>query len=161
MRILKDFDGNTIVFYGSANSSYSGYRSNYEKIRVIKDWGNPDISVIRDEEEEFESLWNNTNEFVDVFDYRETAKKQLIEIINTKKSGKNNPAIKLRDYQEKAIAAWVNNNYHGFYVMATGTGKTWTAIYSAKELVKEHRKRCCYHHPDIRDLWSGVLHLWR
>ena len=136
--ILKDFDGNTIVFYGSANSSYSGYRSNYEKIRVIKDWDNPDISVVRDEEEEFESLWNNTNEFVDVFDYRETAKKQLIEIINTKKSGKNNPAIKLRDYQEKAIAAWVNNNYHGFYVMATGTGKTWTAIYSAKELVKKH-----------------------
>ena len=42
------------------------------------------------------------------------------------------------DYQEEAIAAWKNNNYKGFYVMATGTGKTWTAIYSAKELLKEH-----------------------
>ena len=30
--ILKDFDGNTIVFYGSSNSSYSGYRTNYECI---------------------------------------------------------------------------------------------------------------------------------
>ena len=46
--------------------------------------------------------------------------------------------IKLRDYQEEAIAAWVKNDYHGFYVMATGTGKTWTAIYSAKELLKTH-----------------------
>ena len=46
--------------------------------------------------------------------------------------------IKLRDYQEEAIKAWVNNGYYGFYVMATGTGKTWTAIYSVKELLKTH-----------------------
>lgn len=46
--------------------------------------------------------------------------------------------IKLRDYQEEAIAAWVANDYHGFYVMATGTGKTWTAIFSAKKLLEQH-----------------------
>lgn len=137
--ILKDFLGNTIVFYGSANSSYSGYRSNYEKIRVIKGWEDGNQSTIEDEEDEFNSLWNNTNEFVEVFDYKETARKKLIEIINTKKAQKNNgSAIKLRDYQEKAISEWVRNDYQGFYVMATGTGKTWTAIYSAKELVKNH-----------------------
>ena len=46
------------------------------------------------------------------------------------------PNIVLRDYQEEAIAAWAANDYHGFYVMATGTGKTWTAIYSAKKLLE-------------------------
>ena len=136
--ILKDFDGNTVVFYGSANSSYSGYRSNYEKIRVIKDWNSDNQSIIQDELEEFESLWNNTNEFVEVFEYKETARRRLLEIIRTKKAQKSSSGIVLRDYQEKAIAAWVENDYHGFYVMATGTGKTWTAIFAAKELVKSH-----------------------
>lgn len=46
--------------------------------------------------------------------------------------------IELRDYQKEAINAWVKNNYKGFYVMATGTGKTWTAIFSAKKLVEKH-----------------------
>ena len=63
----------------------------------------------------------------------------MIEVIEYRKSNSSTQVkIKLRDYQEKAIAAWVANNYHGFYVMATGTGKTWTAIYSAKKLVENH-----------------------
>ena len=137
--ILHDFDGNTIVFYGSSNSSYSGYRSNYEKIRVVKGWEGNNHTIIDDEQEEFFSLWNNTNEFVEVFEYTDTAEKELIEIINVRKgSGSKSAAIKLRDYQENAINAWTNNNYHGFYVMATGTGKTWTAIYSAKSLIEKH-----------------------
>ena len=34
--IMEDFDGNTIVFYGSSNASLNGYKNNYEKIRVVK-----------------------------------------------------------------------------------------------------------------------------
>ena len=137
--ILKDGDGNTLVFYGSSNSSYSGYRENYEKIRVVKGWEPGNNLIVADEQAEFDSLWNNTNEFIEVFDYSETAKKNLIEAIQTKRSKNNGEnAITLRDYQEQAISAWVDNGYHGFYVMATGTGKTWTAIYSAKTLVEKH-----------------------
>ncbi|MCI6691484.1 MAG: DEAD/DEAH box helicase family protein [Clostridium sp.] len=136
--ILKDFQGNQIAFYGSSNSSYGGYRSNYEKIRVSKSW-DPGFSIIvQEEDKEFDSLWNNTNEFVEVYEYSETAEKELIEVIGRKRNSGEKEVIKLRDYQEQAIAAWVKNNYHGFYVMATGTGKTWTAIYSAKELVKKY-----------------------
>ena len=32
--VLEDFDGNKIAFYGSANSTISGYQNNYEKIRL-------------------------------------------------------------------------------------------------------------------------------
>lgn len=135
--ILTDLDGNTIAFYGSANESYSGYRSNYEKIRISKDWIPGFKGIVEDEEHEFDALWNNTNEFVEVYDYAKTAEKKLIEIVERRKTGsKSQTGIKLRDYQEKAISAWVENNYHGFYVMATGTGKTWTAIYSAKKLLE-------------------------
>lgn len=138
--ILEDFDGNQIVFYGSANSSKNGYRDNYDKIRIVKSWIEGQQESVNDEIEEFESLWNGTNEFVKVYDYKESAKRNILEIVERRKSsGNNHSQIKLRDYQEEAIKAWVKNDYHGFYVMATGTGKTWTAIFSAKELVKEHK----------------------
>ena len=136
--ILEDFNGNTIVFYGSANSSINGYRYNYEKIRLVKSWNVSDESSITDEKNEFLSLWNGTNPYVNVYDYKESARSHILQIIEKRKqdAGSHNSPITLRDYQEQAIKAWTDNNYHGFYVMATGTGKTWTAIYSAKELLK-------------------------
>lgn len=136
--VLKDFDGNTMVFYGSSNSSYSGYRSNYEKIRISKGWESGTAEIVEEEDKEFDALWNNTNEFVEVYEYQKTANENLLEVIKRKSENKVSSPIKLRDYQEKAIEAWTNNGYHGFYVMATGTGKTWTAIYSAKKLVESH-----------------------
>ena len=136
--VMKDFDGNTLVFYGSSNSSYAGYRSNYEKIRVSKGWEPGFQEIVADEELEFDNLWKGLNPFVKVQDYTKTAEENLLKIIKNRASTPKNTGIKLRDYQKEAIEAWVKNNYHGFYVMATGTGKTWTAIYSAKELVKTH-----------------------
>lgn len=138
--IIKDFEGNTIVFFGSANSSINAYQNNYEKIRVVKSWDETESDVIEEEENEFDSLWQGKNPYVNVLSYTESAKENLITIIHSKKNEEeNNKApIKLRDYQEEAIAAWVANNYHGFYVMATGTGKTWTAIFSAKKLLEQH-----------------------
>lgn len=138
--ILEDFDGNKIAFYGSSNSSKNGYHDNYEKIRLSKNWTESGAEAVEDEEDEFDSLWNNTNEFVKVYEYRESAKKQILEVINRRNSiNYRNEPIKLRDYQEEAINNWVNNNYHGFYVMATGTGKTWTAIYSVKKLMEKEQ----------------------
>lgn len=136
--IMQDFDGNKIVFYGSPNSSYKGYRSNYEKIRISKGWEPGSKEIVDEENEEFDSLWNNTNEFVEVYEYQKVAEKKLIEIIEKRSNSNKKNEIVLRDYQKQAIQAWIDNNYRGFFVMATGTGKTWTAIYSAKELVKEH-----------------------
>ena len=139
--ILEDFDGNILVFYGSSNSSLNGYQDNYEKIRVVKSWDESQRSSIEDEKKEFDSLWNDTNPFVCVYDYKESAKKHIIQVITEREKAKENgqvEPVELRDYQEDAIAAWVNNNYRGFYVMATGTGKTWTAIYSAKKLIEDN-----------------------
>lgn len=133
--ILEDFDGNNIVFYGSSNASKSGYRDNYEKIRVVNSWTPGQEESVRDEIDEFEALWNATNQFLNVYDFKEVAQKQLFEAVSERKARKLiSEPIKLRDYQEKAIDAWIDNGYKGFYVMATGTGKTWTAIYSAKRL---------------------------
>lgn len=139
--ILEDFDGNVIVFYGSSNSSLNGYQDNYEKLRVVKSWDENQTASIIDEQNEFASLWNGTNPYVTTYEYKESAKKNILQVINNRKTdikSKATQPVVLRDYQEQAIKAWVDNSYHGFYVMATGTGKTWTAIYSAKKLLSEH-----------------------
>ena len=76
-----------------------------------------------------------------VYEFREGARKSILQIIERRKlsaGNKTDDPVVLRDYQEAAIEAWVKNGYRGFYVMATGTGKTWTAIYSAKRLVEKH-----------------------
>lgn len=133
--ILTDCDGNNIVFYGSANSSVGGYRNNYEKVRTISSLNDPE--GVADEISEFESIWENTNDFLDVYSFNDSVQKNILKVLEHKKSvKKNSEPIELYDYQKEAIEAWKNNGYKGFYVMATGTGKTWTAIYSSKELRK-------------------------
>lgn len=139
--IMRDYDGNTLVFYGSANSSENAYVNNYEKIRVVKGWISAHKPSVDDECDEFVRLWNGNNPFVDVISYTEAAKKNVLETISKRtaaiQSAQSTPIV-LRDYQEQAIKAWVENDYHGFFVMATGTGKTWTAIYAAKALTEKH-----------------------
>ena len=138
--ILEDFEGNVVVFYGSSNESLSGYKNNYEKVRVAKSWIAADNESIIDECNEFENLWSGTNPYVTIYNYKDSAKSNILKVIKTREyddsDNASSTSIKLRDYQEEAISAWVDNNYRGFYVMATGTGKTWTAIYSAKKLVE-------------------------
>lgn len=139
MGVLEDFDGNIVAFYGSANSSINGYRNNYEKIRVVKNWIDGDVESVTDEISEFEALWNGTNPYIKTYDYSKCAHDNILKIVDERQqSPHSNAPVKLRDYQKEAINAWVNNDYKGFFVMATGTGKTWTAIYAAKELVKLH-----------------------
>ena len=137
--ILTDKDNNHIVFYGSANSSLNGYQNNYEKVRVVKSWVENETGSIQDEIEEFDNLWNNRNKYVEVYDFMDSIKKSVIrEVENRKLTAKKEP-IELYDYQKNAIEEWIKNGYRGFYVMATGTGKTWTAIYSAKELYSHNK----------------------
>ncbi|MDD5792836.1 MAG: DEAD/DEAH box helicase family protein, partial [Erysipelotrichaceae bacterium] len=124
---------------GSSNSSLSGYQENYEKVRLAKSWIPAFEEIVQEEEKEFDDLWNGRNPFVEIHDYTKAAQKDILHEIEERENRKNeDEPIKLRDYQNDAIEAWKQNNYRGFYVMATGTGKTWTAIFSAKELVKNH-----------------------
>lgn len=138
--ILEDYDGNKIVFFGSANSSKNGYKNNYEKIRVVKSWDPASQKQVEDEVEEFNNLWFQTNEFVEVIPFSDGFEKKLLSIIerNNSSNNTNNQVVRLRDYQKEAVESWVNNDYHGFFVMATGTGKTWTAIFSAAALIEKH-----------------------
>lgn len=69
--------------------------------------------------------------------------------------------IEIRDYQREAIQNWRNNGYIGVYDMATGTGKTITAILSIRNLELHCNGRlgvvilCPYKH--LVDQWAEEL----
>lgn len=135
--ILEDFLENKVVFVGSNNETASGYGGNYEKVRVFKSWDNS--NYVTDEEEDFDRIWNNEDDFLETLEFNDALKKDVIHIIKNTIENKKNKKQKyeLYDYQKEAIESWKNKNYNGFYVMATGTGKTVTSIYSIKKLMEE------------------------
>lgn len=139
--ILKDLQGNKVLFVGSPNESRSAYCGNYEKIRVAVSWIESDNLRIQDDEEEFDSIWNGTHDYISRTDYTCLIGKHLSSILNRRSSNEvvehKKVGVVLRPYQNAAIKAWIDNGKHGFFVMATGTGKTWTAIYAALEVIKE------------------------
>lgn len=139
--ILTDKSGNNVVFYGSPNSSANAYINNYEKIRVVCDWMQGEEESVRDEIYEFDSMWENKNPYLEVFDFMESVKRCILVVKDERSGGikKDKDPVELYDYQKEAIQEWVMKGFRGFYVMATGTGKTWTAIYSAKRLLEEHK----------------------
>lgn len=137
LAILEDFSGNVIACVGSNNESANGYNSNYEKIRVYKSWLDYD-GRIHDETSEFNSIWNNENEDLQVFDFMDAFKSELIEKVeHTGIYSRKKIKYKMRPYQEEAKTNWNNNNHTGFFVMATGTGKTITSLYTIKDIITQ------------------------
>lgn len=138
--IFIDNVGDKVLFVGSPNESKSAYMDNYEKIRMSVSWREGDIERIEDDEEEFDSIWDGTNPYIKKKEINDVVIRKLQEEVGKRnldlRKEKEEP-VQLRDYQKEAIAAWKKNNNMGFYVMATGTGKTWTAIYTANEIIKK------------------------
>src|SRR5207248_3324526 len=48
-------------------------------------------------------------------------------------------SLVLREYQKNAIRAWINNNGRGVFAMATGTGKTLTALALAHAVYQKNK----------------------
>lgn len=139
--ILYDEFDNSIVFDGSVNETRFGWLENVESLRVFKSWRHPEF--MEDDANHFDDLWYNNTDGVEVFDIPDIPKSILIN--NAPKSieefdelifetdyeikkllSKSKP--KLRGYQNEAVKNWIDNGYKGIFSMATGTGKTYTAL---------------------------------
>lgn len=141
--LLEDSQGNKVLFIGSPNESRNAYCGNYEKIRVSVSWIESDLLRIQDDEEEFDSIWDGTHDYISRTDYTGVVGRHLSNTLNkhitNETEEQKKGGIVLRSYQNAAIKAWIDNGKHGFFVMATGTGKTWTAIYAALEVIKKEK----------------------
>lgn len=154
--ILRDPQGNQIGFSGSYNLT-SGAATNWETIDVYCSWRSQEANErIREMLADFTEMWNGNDTNLIVFQPSEKALEPFIrEAERTHRPyvirGKRSSSIsipehflqdgELRSYQQEAIRAWFNNNGHGVLSMATGSGKTVTALAAATRLANHASER--------------------
>lgn len=135
--IFEDHYGDKIAFNGSMNETGMGFSGNFEWIQVFKSWNDHGRVLVN--QELFDNLWNNDEPGVNVLEFPEAAKKKIRELIigppdykldskNNKRKFRTPEDIQLRNYQKDAIERWENSSFRGIFNMATGTGKTITAL---------------------------------
>ncbi|ORT99294.1 DNA-repair protein [Anaerovibrio sp. JC8] len=155
--IFYDQAGNIISFSGSNNESASGWLDNTEEFKVFRSWKG-DGAWITGDVRKFNSFWKKERKDVIVKDLPVAIKEKLIEeskdfepsyIANKKYPPKSTipvvtPKIKekleLFYYQEEAVEKWKNNGRKLLLQLATGTGKTRTAIGCIKIVLLDNRK---------------------
>lgn len=150
--IVIDSEGNKVAFTGSMNETYSGLLQNYESIDVFCSWRDEDYDRVNIKENAFDNLWDNLDTAMEVIPFPKVA----VERLNLYKVEKTEPLcveiqneddsqdvffkipdnVDLYDYQREAIESWKKNNYCGIFDMATGAGKTFTALGALSALSK-------------------------
>jgi DNA phosphorothioation system restriction enzyme len=151
--IFSDELGNHVAFSGSSNETFSGLSSNFESIKVFWSWEDTQGRV-REECGNFDRLWCNQTGGVKVLEFTDQTRHLLARYqTNSKPTGQSSylvnscpgsddyfrlpQEINLRTYQKEAINNWFKNKNRGILAMATGSGKTITAISIAVELYKQ------------------------
>lgn len=142
--ILTDKEGNHISFSGSINETASAWTKNDEEFKVFKEW-DESSSYYYEDRERFNTLWegkkrnvvivdlphavkNELIEYSKDFDVDRISAKQYIERKRKQKSSFEIDGISLFYYQKEALDKWRKFGYSMLFEMATGTGKTRTAI---------------------------------
>jgi len=152
MGIISDNEDNIVAFSGSMNESQNAFKDNYEVIDVWCSWKSDEQQEKIDTKvAAFTSIWNNTEPNIRIVDFPELKQEILNrykrksiykydgvaedekEYLTNKVVGKtwfhtpsNYPPY--YDYQLKAMETWREYGYKGIFDMATGTGKTLTAL---------------------------------
>lgn len=169
--IFTDRDDNMVYFSGSANETVNAKLRNAECIEVELSWdgGKRKIEL---QKAYFEKLWNNGfGDRLQVMEFPEAVEKQILEkyrksdsleqAIDSYRRGKvtgAKKAKKLRKYQEDAIEGFIGNGYAHFYEMATGTGKTFTAVKTVERAVKDKGNLfvvVCVPQTDLQPQWKS------
>lgn len=164
--IFVDDNNDKVLFVGSANETKYGILQNYEKIRISMSWnGSGDLAKIEDDELEFDEIWEGNNKYLVYCDLNKLIESKVSEVASRRKINlPERQPIKLRPYQEEAIQKWLDNEKNGFYEMATGTGKTWTAIYTAKKVLDEENTLlviCAPYKHLVRQWYEDVIKVFK
>lgn len=153
--IFSDAAGHHVAFSGSSNETAGGLLENFESIKVFCSWKDAEGRV-QEEIDNFESLWNNTTQGLQVLDFTAESRELLERYRNPEKPppGLNAhvagepkkltrfeppPHFALRPYQADAIRAWSKAGGKGIFAMATGTGKTPTALTLATKVAERNQ----------------------
>lgn len=181
--IIYDEVGDAIAYRGSMNESENAFYHNYDSIDVYGSWNEEQRVVLK--EETFDSLWDgNSDPNIETVEFPEI-NEAIIKKYRTSDSmdgtidlrqfgldrkNKNEKklihkpdGITLHPYQIGAIDEWERNGYTGIFDMATGSGKTYTALGAIERFEEKHDKVgvviCCpYTH--LVDQWREDVEAW-
>jgi len=136
--IILDKEGCGIAFAGSINETEEGLESNIEAFNTFRSWEEGEKEYYDEYSSLFRKYWEGMAiDGIMVSDIPEELKDRvIIAATEFSKEQKNilgsHPC--LRPYQREAVNYWKRNGYKGLLEMATGTGKTITALECVKEL---------------------------
>lgn len=150
--ILYDNTGQIISFSGSNNESASGWLGNTEEFKVFCSWTGV-MPYVQEDIKKFNSFWNEDRPDVEIRDIPSALKERLITISKDFEPGrlatkhyypekliKEKQELKLFFYQKNAVNKWEENNRMLLLQMATGCGKTRTAIGCMNNTLKDTNK---------------------
>ncbi len=181
--VLIDDNKNKLAFTGSINETKSGLIDNFENIEVFCSWRGEEISRVKRINEDFEKLWSNDTRKAEVIAFPEAATRKLLEYrpdIKPKVAVKRKPKlvaevktdyevneydkpllhsldIVLRPYQEEALVKFKSADNKGILAMATGAGKTITALACASSIEDLDLIIICVPTKDLVKQWMDEL----
>ncbi|TJY69480.1 DEAD/DEAH box helicase [Arthrobacter sp. CAU 1506] len=163
--IFRDDLGDLVGFTGSSNETYGGLMANFESVEVYKGWVTGDGARALRLERDFQELWSNQTPSLRIEPFPGVARARLLELAKERPKasllGRDTaltPApvatlepphltipnwLTVRDYQRNAVESWLGNQGRGILKMATGTGKTKTAMIAVTQLsrvLREHEQ---------------------
>lgn len=152
--IFSDSDGKHVAFSGSSNETAGGLVENFESIKVFCSWRDQEGRV-QEEVDNFEALWNDSTPGLRVMEFSDAGKELLerfrdfdkppagLSLDRVKEPGTQidfcpPKSFELRPYQADAIRAWSKAGGKGIFAMATGSGKTLTALTLASKVAEKN-----------------------
>jgi superfamily II DNA or RNA helicase len=158
--LFSDGNSNVVAFTGSPNETVGGLVDNFEAIDVFCSWDDPQKRVAR-KIDNFERLWSNETKGLLVLDFPAAVRDQLLKYRNSAADTVPATPVVLNRWrhQEEAISKFLNCE-RGVLEMATGTGKTRTALRICERLVNEGEVDTIIVSADGVDLleqWHGQL----
>ena len=154
--ILRDTQGNKLIFKGSMNETWSGLASdgNLESVDVACSWlEGRDAERVVEETAYFNDLWNDDYPGLDVRPFPETSREALVAAADADWENTVERLLReraeaaasadatsgdvkgrtLKPFQAAGLAAWRANARRGILAFATGAGKTFTALEAIRE----------------------------
>lgn len=165
-----DFPGGVkVAFTGSANETRRGHRQNYESIDVYRSWLPSEEERVSVKTEQFDEAWNNVAAGLAVL----SPSPAVLERIRERAPANPKRPPELEDvapippdprwrHQEEAVEAFMVSKA-GILEMATGTGKTRTALKVLDRVIADSLIESAIittDGTDLLDQWADELGEW-
>lgn len=160
----------SVAFTGSANETRSGHHRNYESIDVYRSWVEGEVERVVIKVEQFDEAWNGVAEGLKVFApkgevldrLRARAPRKLPERARRKPESSVEVSDPRWRHQDEAVETFMADKA-GILEMATGTGKTRTAIRILDRLIAKGEIDSAIvsmDGTDLLDQWAAELDSW-